>query len=211
MVGVADPFAGGLMRNLSRPGGNVTGFSSLDIDIAGKLLEILKEIVPDLRRMAVLATRSIWSLFSATQDQAAKALGIELSYIDMPQPEAVATAMQQAIAAGTQGAVVRGGPFFSAVQRRIIIDSAAEFRLPVMYERRDDTAQGGLISYSADHIQLYRAAAEYVARILGGEKAADLPVQQATKFELVINLKTAKALGLDVPPTLLARANEVIE
>jgi putative ABC transport system substrate-binding protein len=211
MVGVADPFAGGLVKNLSRPGGNVTGFSSLDIDIAGKLLETLKEIVPNLRRMAVLATRSIWSLFSATQDQAARALGVDLSYIDMPQPEAVAAAMQQAIAGGAQGAVVRGGPFFSAVQRRFIIDSAAEFRLPVIYERRDDTAQGGLVSYSADHIELYHATAEYVARILDGEKPADLPVQQATKFELVINLKTANALGLDVPPILLARANEVIE
>jgi ABC-type uncharacterized transport system substrate-binding protein len=211
MVGVADPFAGGLVKNLSRPGGNVTGFSSLDIDIAGKLLEILKEIVPGLSRIAVLATRSIWSLFAATQDQTARALGIDLSYVDMPQPEAVGAAMQQAIAAGAQGAVVRGGPFFSAVQRRIIIDTAAEFRLPVMYERHDDAAQGGLISYSADHIQLYRATAEYVARILGGESAADLPVQQATKFELVINAKTAKALGLEVPPMLLARADEVIE
>jgi putative ABC transport system substrate-binding protein len=211
MVGVADPFAGGLVKNLSRPGGNVTGFSSLDIDIAGKLLEILKEIVPGLSRIAVLATRSIWSLFAATQDQTARALGIDLSYVDMPQPEAVGAAMQQAIAAGAQGAVVRGGPFFSAVQRRIIIDTAAEFRLPVMYERRDDAAQGGLVSYSADHIQLYRATAEYVARILGGEGAADLPVQQATKFELVINAKTAKALDLDIPPMLLARADEVIE
>jgi putative ABC transport system substrate-binding protein len=211
MVGVADPFAGGLVRNLSRPGGNVTGFSSLDIDIAGKLLEILTEIVPGLTRIAILATRAIWSLFAPTQDQAARALGVELSYIDLPHPEAIGAAMQQAIAAGAQGAVLRGGPFFSAVQRRIIIDSAAQFRLPVMYERRDDTAQGGLISYSADHIELYRATAGYVARILGGESAADLPVQQATNFELVINVKTAKALGLEVPPMLLARANEVIE
>jgi putative ABC transport system substrate-binding protein len=211
MVGTADPFAAGLVKSLSHPGGNVTGFSSLDIEIAGKAFEFLKEMVPGLRRIAVLATRRIWSLFAPVQDQAAKTLGIELSYIDMPQPEAAGTAMQQAIAAGAQGALVRGGPFFSAMQRRGIIDSAAEFRLPLMYERRDDAARGGLISYSADHIELYRATADYVARILRGESPADLPVQQPTKFELVINIKTAKALGLDVPGSLLARANEVIE
>ena len=128
----------------------------------------------------------------------------------MPNPEAPGSAMQQAIAAGAQAAIVRGGPFFSAMQRQIIIDSAAEFRLPVIYERRD-AVQGGLLSYSADHIELYRAAARYVVRVLGGENAADLPVQQPTKFELVINLKTAKALGIDVPGPLLLRANEVIE
>lgn len=211
MVGAADPFAGGLVKSLSRPGGNVTGFSSLDIEIAGKAFEALKEVVPGLTRVAVLATRRIWSLFAPTQDRAAMALGLELSYIDMPNPEAASDAMRQAIAAGAQGAIVRGGPFFSATQRRIIIDSAAEFRLPVIYERRDDAAQGGLLSYSADHIELYRAAASYVIRILSGESAADLPVQQPTKFELVINLKTAKVLGLNVPGSLLLRANEIVE
>src|SRR5947209_176468 len=109
MVGAADPYAGGLVKNLSHPGGNVTGFSSLDIDIASKVFEILKEMVPGLKRIAVLATRTIWSLFAPTQDQAARVLGIDLSYIDMPQPEAVGAA-----AVGAQGAVVRGGPFFSA-------------------------------------------------------------------------------------------------
>jgi putative tryptophan/tyrosine transport system substrate-binding protein len=206
MVGAADPFAGGLVRNLSHPGGNVTGFSSLDIDIASKVFEILSEAVPGLKRIAILATRTIWSMFAPTQDQAAKALGIDLSYIDMPKPEAAEAAI-----AGAQCAVVRGGPFFSAIQRSVIIESAAELRLPVIYERRDDAAQGGLMSYSADHLELYRSAAGYVARILAGESAADLPVQQPTKFEFVINLKTARALGLTVPPTLLARANEVIE
>jgi putative ABC transport system substrate-binding protein len=211
MVGAADPYAGGLVKNLSHPGSNVTGFSSLDIDIASKVFEILKEMVPGLNRIAVLATRTIWPLFAPTQDTAAKVLGINLSYVDMQQPEAAGAAMRQAIAAGAQGAVVRGGPFFSAVQRRVIIDSAAELRLPVIYERHDDATQGGLMSYSADHLELYRSTAEYVARILAGEKAGDLPVQQAAKFELVINLKAAKALGLTVPPSLLARADEVIE
>jgi len=211
MIAAADPFAGGLVKSLSHPGGNVTGFSSLDIEIAGKAFEILKEVVPGLTRIAVLATRRIWSLFASTQDRAATALGIELNYIDMPKPEAAGSAMQQAIAAGAQAAIVRGGPFFSAMQRQVIIDSAAEFRLPVIYERRDDAAQGGLLSYSADHIELYRAAASYVARILSGENAADLPVQQPTKFELVINLKTAKQIGLAIPPNVLARADRVIK
>jgi putative tryptophan/tyrosine transport system substrate-binding protein len=211
MVGVADPFVGGLIKNLSHPGGNVTGFASLEIDIASKVFAILKEMVPGLKLIAVLATRTIWSMFAPTQDQAAKVLGIELSYIDMPQPEAAGAAMHQAIAAGAQGVVVRGGPFFSAVQRRVIIDSAAEFRLPTIYERRDDAALGGLVSYSADQLDLYRAAAGYVARILAGENAGELPIQQPTKFEFVINLKTATALGLNVPASLLALANEVIE
>src|ERR1700732_1525629 len=118
MVGVADPFAGGLVRNLSRPGGNVTGFSSLDIDIAGKLLEILTEIVPGLTRIAILATRAIWSLFAPTQDQAARALGVELSYIDLPHPEAIGAAMQQAIAAGAQGAVRPTGDQLRASHQR---------------------------------------------------------------------------------------------
>ena len=211
MVGAADPFAGGLVKTLSRPGGNVTGLSSLDIDIASKVFEILKEMLPGLKRIAVLATRRIWSLFAPTQDQAARVLGIELRYIDMPQPENAGAAMREAIAAGAQSAVVRGGPFFSAAQRRIIIDSAAEFRLPVIYERHDDAAQGGLMSYSADHIELYRATAGYVVRILAGENVGELPVQQPTKFEFVVNLKTARALGLTIPPLLLARADEVIE
>jgi putative ABC transport system substrate-binding protein len=211
MVGVADPYAGGFVKNLSRPGGNVTGFSSLDLEISSKVFEILKEMVPGLKRIAVLATRRIWSLFAPIQDQAAIVLGIELSYIDMPQPETAGAAMREAIAAGAQGAVVRGGPFFSAAQRRMIIDSAAAYRLPAIYERRDDAVQGGLMSYSADHLDLYRATAGYVARILAGEKVGELPVQQPTKFEFVINVKTAKALGLTVPPSLLARADEIIE
>ena len=211
MVASADPLAGGLIKSLSRPGGNVTGFASLDIEIVGKAFEILKEMVPGLTRIAVLATRRIWNLFAPTQDRAATALGIGLSYVDMPAPETAGGAMQQAIAVGAQAAIVRGGPFFSATQRQIIIDSAAEFRLPVIYERRDDAVQGGLLSYSADHIELYREAASYVARILNGENVAGLPVQQPTKFELVINLKTAKTLGLDVSGSLLLRASEVIE
>ena len=207
----ADPFLGGLVKNLSRPGGNITGFVSLERDISGKVFGILKEMVPPLTRIAVLASRPIWSLFAPGQDQAAKALGIEYRFIDMPQPEAVGTAMDQAVAEVAQGAVIRGSPYFSSVQRRLIIDSAAEHRMPTIYERRDDAERGGLVSYAPNVEDQYRATAQYVVRILAGENPGDLPIQQPTRFEMVINLKTAKALGLEIPPTLLAGADEVIE
>jgi putative tryptophan/tyrosine transport system substrate-binding protein len=207
----ADPFLGGLVKNLSRPGGNITGFASMERDISSKVFGILKEMVPALGRIAVLASRPIWSLFAPGQDQAAKALGIEYSFIDMPQPEAVGAAMRQALAEGAQGAVVRGSPYFSSVQRRLIIDSAAEHRLPAIYERRDDAERGGLVSYAPNVEDQYRATAEYVVRILAGENPGELPIQQPTKFEMVINLKTAKALGIEIAPILLARADEVIE
>jgi putative ABC transport system substrate-binding protein len=207
----ADPFLGGLVKNLSRPGGNVTGFASMERDISSKVFGILKEMVPTLRRIAVLASRPIWSLFAPGQDQAAKALGIEYGFVDMPQPEAVGAAMRQALAEGAQGVVVRGSPYFSSVQRRLIIDSAAEHRLPAIYERRDDAERGGLVSYAPNVEDQYRATAEYVVRVLAGENPAELPIQQPTKFEMVINLKAAKALGIEIAPTLLARADEVIE
>jgi putative ABC transport system substrate-binding protein len=207
----ADPFLGGLVKSLSRPGGNITGFASMEKDISSKVFGILKEMVPALGRIAVLASRPIWPLFAPGQDQAAKALGIEYGYIDMPQPETADAAMRQALAEGAQGVVVRGSPYFSSVQRRIIIDGAAEHRLPTIYERRDDAERGGLVSYAPNVEDQFRATAEYVVRILGGESPAELPIQQPTKFEMVINLKTAKALGIEIAPTLLARADDVIE
>jgi ABC-type uncharacterized transport system substrate-binding protein len=207
----ADPFFGGLIKNISRRGGNVTGFASMERDISSKVFGTLKELLPDLRRIAVLATRSIWMLFAPGQDEAAKALGLEYVYIDMPQPEAVNTSMAEAVAAGAQACVVRGSPFFSSVQRAMIVDSVAKHHLPAIYERRDDVERGGLMSYAPDIQDQYRATAEYVVRVLAGEKSGDLPIQQPTKFALVINIKTAKVLGLTVPSTLLARADEVIE
>jgi putative ABC transport system substrate-binding protein len=207
----ADPFLGGLVKNLSHPGGNITGFVSMERDISSKVFGILKEMVPALSRIAVLASRPIWSLFAPGQDHAAKALGIEYGFIDMPQPEAVGAAMRQALAEGAQGAVVRGSPYFSSAQRRLIIDSAAEHRMPAIYERRDDAERGGLVSYAPNVEDQYRATAEYVVRILAGENPAELPIQQPTRFELILNLKTAKALRLEIAPTLLARADEVIE
>jgi ABC-type uncharacterized transport system substrate-binding protein len=207
----ADPFLGGLVKTRARPGGNITGFASMERDISGKVFGILKEMVPPLGRIAVLASRPIWPLFAPGQDQAAKALGVEYNFIEMPQPEAVGAAMRQALAEGAQGVVVRGSPYFSSAQRRLIIDSAAEHRLPAIYERRDDAERGGLVSYAANVEDQFRATAEYVIRILAGENPGELPIQQPTRFEMVINLKTAKALGLEIAPTLIARADEVIE
>jgi putative ABC transport system substrate-binding protein len=207
----ADPFMGGLVKSLSRPGGNVTGFASMEKDISGKVFAILKEAVPGLRRIGVLASTSIRGLFAPGQDEAARALGIEYEFFDMARAEMAPAAMDGAIAAGVQGVVVRGSPYFSSVQRRLIIDSAAARRLPAIYERRDDAERGGLVSYAPNVQDQYRATAEYVVRILAGEKAGELPIQQPVKFEMVINLKTARAIGLDIPVTLLARADEVIE
>jgi len=211
MTGGADPFVGGLVQSLARPGGNVTGFTTLQAEIVGKVLEIFKDMVPGLVRVAALIPRVAWNMFASAQDQAAKALGIDVVYIDLPGPEAAGTAMRQAISAGAQGALLRVGPFFSSTQRQTIVDLAAELRLPVMYERREYVVQGGLVTYAPDASDLYRRAAGYVARILAGANPGELPIEQPTKFELVVNLKTAKALRLEVPPTLLARADEVIE
>jgi ABC-type uncharacterized transport system substrate-binding protein len=211
MTAGADPYAGGLVQSLARPGGNVTGFTTLQAEIVGKVLEIFKDMVPGLTRIAALIPRVAWNMFAPAQDPAAKALGIDVVYIDLAGPEAAATAMRQAVSAGAQGALLRVGPFFSSAQRRTIVDLAAELRLPVMYERREYVEQGGLVTYGPDTSDLYRRAAGYVARILAGTNPGDLPIEQPTKFELIINLRTAKTLGLDVPPMLLARADEVIE
>jgi putative tryptophan/tyrosine transport system substrate-binding protein len=207
----ADPFVGGLVKNLARPGGNVTGFTTMSAETSGKVFEVFRDVVPGLKRAAVLAPRAAWELFASAQDQAAKALAIDLVYIDLPDPEAASTVMREAVSAGAQGALLRVGPFFSSTQRRKIIDLAAQLRLPVMYERPEDVAQGGLVSYSPDYSELFRRAAGYVARILSGTKAGELPMQQPTKFELYLNLKTAKALGLTIPDKLLALADKVIE
>jgi len=211
MTAGADPFVGGLVQSLARPSGNVTGFTTLQAEIVGKVLEIFKDMVPGLSRVAALIPRVAWKMFASAQDQAAKALGIDVVYFDLPAPEAAGTAMRQAISAGAQGALLRAGPFFSSTQRQTIVDLAAELRVPVMYERREYIQQGGLVTYAPDASAISRRAARYVARILAGAYPGDLPIEQPTKFELVINLKTAKALGLEVSPTLLARADEVIE
>jgi putative ABC transport system substrate-binding protein len=211
-VFVPDPVGAGYVDSLSRPGGNATGFMQFEYSLSAKWLELLKEVAPGATRAAVLrdpATSGGIGQFGAIQT-AAPSLGVEVSAVnvrDAGEIERVITAF-----AGTSngGLIVTGSPL-SLLHRDLIIALAARHRLPAVYWNRLYVTGGGLISYGPDPIDQYRRAAAYVDRILKGEKPADLPVQAPTKYELVINLKTARALGIDVPQSVLARADEVIE
>jgi putative ABC transport system substrate-binding protein len=209
---VVDPVGAGLVASLARPGGNATGFTSPEYGFAGKWVELIKEIAPGVTRVAVLrdaATSSGIGMLGAIQ-LAASSFGMELTPVganDSGEIERGVTAFARA----SNGGLIVTGNSLTMVHRQLIITLAARHRLPAVYALRLFVNDGGLISYGSDTIDPYRRAAGYVDRILKGEKPADLPVQQPTKFELIINLKTAKALGLDLPPTLLSRADEVIE
>src|SRR6516164_4026947 len=208
----ADPVAAGLVDSLARPGGNVTGFMSFEIGFSAKWLELLKEIAPGVKRVAVLrtlATASGPSQFGAIQ-VVAPSLGVELRPIDTQDAGEIERAVV-AFASGPNGGLIAATGGGVLKHRELIVALAARHRLPAIYAYRIHVMSGGLISYGLDNLDQYRRAAGYVDRILRGEKPADLPVQAPTKYELVINLKTAKALGIEVPATLLARADEVIE
>jgi putative ABC transport system substrate-binding protein len=197
---------------LARPGGNATGFTNFEYSIAGKWLELLKEIAPDVMRVAVFRESTIAAgagQFGAIQAQA-QSLDIELRPIDVRDAGEIERATT-AFARGSNGGLIVTGSPAAVVHRGLIVALAARHRLPAVYNTRFYATGGGLISYGPDFVDQFRRAAGYVDRILKGEKPADLAVQQPTRYELVINLKTAKALGLDVPPMLLARADEVIE
>jgi len=209
---VADPVGAGFVDSLARPGGNATGFTNFEYAIAGKWLELLKEIAPGVTRAAVLRETAIAAgpaQFGVIQS-VASSLGVELRAIDIRD----AAGIEQGITAFAQvsngGVIVTGSPA-AVVHRKLIAALAARHRLPAVYNSRYFVVDGGLISYGFVAVDQFRRAAQYVDRILKGEKPADLPVQAPTKYELVINLKTAKALGVTVPDTLLARADEVIE
>jgi putative ABC transport system substrate-binding protein len=209
---VPDPLGSGFIDSLSRPGGNATGFASFDYTITGKWLELLKEIAPHTTRAAVLREPTVAAGIGqfAVLQAVAPSLGVELIPIKVRDVAEMERSIS-AFARSTCGAmVVTAGPFNFA-HRELIIKLAAQHRLPAIYFERHFVIVGGLISYGGNSIEPYRLAAGYVDRILKGEKPGDLPVQAPTKYELVINMKTAKALGLTVPPTLLARASEVIE
>jgi putative ABC transport system substrate-binding protein len=211
-AGVADPVAAGFVESLARPGGNATGFTVYEYSISGKWLELLKEIAPRVTRAAVLRELGIapgLAQFGAIQ-ALAPSLGVELRPIDVRDAKEIERALA-AFAQGSDGGIIVIGSPRAAIQRDLIIALAAKHRLPAVYNARFFPAAGGLISYGPDFLDQSRRAAGYVDRILKGEKPADLPVQAATKYELVINLKTAKTLGLDMPTSLLARADEVIE
>jgi putative tryptophan/tyrosine transport system substrate-binding protein len=211
-VGVPDPVGAGFVESLARPGGNATGFIVFEYGISAKWLELLKEIAPSVRRVAVLRNAAITAgigMWGAIQS-VAPSFGVELRPIDVRDAGEMERALT-AFAGSPNGGLILTGSAFAVVHRGLIIMLAARHKLPAVYFGRYFVGDGGLISYGPDQLDQYRRAATYVDRILKGEKPADLPVQAPTKYELVINLKTAKALGLDVPPMLLARADEVIE
>jgi ABC-type uncharacterized transport system substrate-binding protein len=209
---VGDPVGAGFVDSLARPGGNATGFSVNEYSIGGKMLELLKEIAPDLIRVAVLrdpATPSGVAQFGVIQ-AVAPSLRVEVNPVNMRDAVEIERAVAVFARASNGGLIVTGsGP--AAFHRDLIVTLAARHKLPAIYFERTFVATGGLISYGTDWVDQYRRAAGYVDRILKGEKPADLPVQAPTKYELVINLKTAKALRLTMPTTILARADEVIE
>ena len=197
---------------MARPGGNTTGFTNFEYGISGKWLELLKELVPGLRRAAVLRDPTIIASISqfASIQSIAPSLSVELSPIDTREASDIERSVSSFSREANSGLIVVTGT--SAIMRRdLIIGLAARYRLPAVYPFHYYASGGGLMSYGPNVLDAYRHAAGYVDRILKGEKPADLPVQAPTKYELVINLKTAKALGLEIPPTLLARADEVIE
>jgi len=209
---VADPVGAGYVESQARPGGNVTGFSTFEYALGAKWLELLKEIAPRTARVAVLRDSAVAigpAMFGAIQTMASS-LGVELRPVDERNAGEIERAIT-AFARAPNGGLIVTASALSTVHRDLIIVLAARHKLPAVYFERHFVAAGGLISYGANFVDQHRRAAGYVDRILKGEKPADLPVQAPTKYELVINLKTAKALGLTVPPSVLARADEVIE
>jgi putative tryptophan/tyrosine transport system substrate-binding protein len=212
-VNVIDPVGAGFVARLARPGGNATGFTPFEYSLSGKWLELFKEIAPNLTRIAILRDPAIATgigQFAAIQAMAPSSSGVELSPIDVRDPGEIERDVA-AFARESNGGLIVTASSGAIVHRELIIMLAARHRLPAVYPFRYFVTSGGLISYGPDPIDQFRRAAGYVDRILKGEKAADLPVQSPTKYELAINLKTAKALGLTMPPSLLARADEVIE
>jgi len=209
---VADPVGAGYVDSLARPGGNATGFLIFEYSIAAKWLELLKEIAPHVTRAMVLRESALAvgpALFGVIQ-AAAPSLGVDLRVADVRDAGEIDRAIT-AFAQGSNGGLIVTGSPGAIFHRGPIVALAARHRLPAVYAVRAFADDGGLISYGADSVDQLRRAAVYVDRILKGEKPADLPVQAPTKYDLVINLKTAKALGLEMPPTVLARADEVIE
>ena len=209
---VVDPVGAGFVGSLSRPGGNATGFTNFEFGLSGKWLELLKQIAPSVTRVSVLRDAAISAgvgQFAAIQS-VAPSLGVEVSAINVRDAADIERDIN-VFARSSNGGMVVTGSALAIVHRDLIIALAARHRLPTVYFQRFMVTSGGLISYGPDIVDQYRRAAGYVDRILKGEKPADLPVQAPTKYELVLNLRTAKALGIEVPPTVLARADEVIE
>ena len=212
VASAGDPVAGGLVASLARPGGNVTGLTQMLPELAGKRLELLKQIVPNLSRVAVLwYPRGTTSPLAWKEIQPpARELGIGLQSLEVQSPADFAKAFHDATTARAAAMVVLPDPLFAGNLERIA-ELAAKARLPSIFHLREFADVGGLVAYGVDRADMFRRAAAYVDKILRGAKPADLPIEQPTKFELVINLRTAKALGLAMPPSLLLRADQVIE
>jgi ABC-type uncharacterized transport system substrate-binding protein len=214
MTRAGDPVALGLVAGLARPGGNVTGLSSLSFELITKRLEVLKDAVPKLARVGLLLTPQDSGPGGLQLEEirpAALALKLKLEEIEtQPNPKGLENAFQTAKQKHVNAIMTTASPFFF-VERKRIVELAVKYRLPAIYSQKEFVDEGGLMSYGADYVDLYQRAAGYVDKILKGAKPTDLPVQQATKFEFVINLKAAKQIGLTIPPRVLERANKVIK
>ena len=209
---VSDPVGQGFVQSLAHPGANITGFTNFEFSMIGKWVELLKEIAPATRRVAVIfnpETAPYTQRYLRPFEDATRSFATEPVATPVRNDSEIESAM--ASLAGSKGGVIVMTDPFTAVHRKAIVSLAAHYRVPVVYPYRFFTVEGGLMSYGADVADLFRRSASYVDRILNGAKPPDLPVQQPTKFELVVNVNTAKSLGLEVPPTLLTRADEVIE
>jgi ABC-type uncharacterized transport system substrate-binding protein len=206
-----DPVGRGIVASLARPGGNITGLSNLAPELSGKRLELLKETVSRLSSVAVFGTSNTPSTAPTLKETelAARALGVKVQYLDVLDPKDIEIAFRAASKGRVDAVIVLGSPVLFS-QRRQVADLAAKSRLPTIYEGQNYVSDGGLMSYGVTITELDRRAATYVDKILKGAKPADLPVEQPMKFELVINLKTAKQIGLAIPPNVLARADKVI-
>jgi putative tryptophan/tyrosine transport system substrate-binding protein len=211
MASVGDPVGDGIVASLARPGGNITGLSSLAPELSGKRLEILKEVVPKASRVAVFGTSTQPGHAQVLREieLAAEALKVKLQYLDVLSPKDIETAFRAAAKGRTDAALVLGGSVIGS-QRIQVVELAVKSRLPVIYANQATVEAGGLMAYGVNNLDLDRRAATYVDKILKGARPADLPVEQPKKFEFIINLKAAKQIGLTIPPTVLARADKVI-
>jgi putative tryptophan/tyrosine transport system substrate-binding protein len=212
MAQVNDPIGDGLVTSLGRPGGNITGLSTLAPELSGKRLELLKEVVPKLSRVAVMGTSTIPGNTQQLKETelAAGAFGVKVQYLDVLNPKEVESAFRGANKARAEALLGLGGPVLNS-RRTQVVELAVKSRLPAVYWRSDFVEAGGLMSYGTSFTDLWRRAATYVDKILKGRKPADLPIEQPTKFEFIVNLKAAKQIGLTIPHKVLAKANRVIK
>lgn len=213
-VSVSDPVGQGLVASLARPGGNITGFTAFEFSMGGKWMQLLKDIAPRVARVAVVfnpVTAPYYGSFLGPMEAAARLLAVETIPVPVRDPAEIEGAVTAALGRESQGGLIAPSDAFTSIHRARVIALAARYRLPAIYAFSFFPAEGGLMSYGIDRTDLYRRAAPYVDRILRGENPSGMPVQQPTKFELVVNMKTAKALGITIPQSILVQAARVIE